>query len=249
MVKNNDLIYGIHPLMEALQGGMPMNKVFMKNGLRGEHVYALKGLIHKWNIPLQHVPMEKLNRLTNKNHQGVVGLTSPVPFHSLGDLIPGIFEKGQTPLIVVLDQITDMRNLGAVCRTAEAAGAHAVVIPEKGSAAITADTMKASAGALSYIPICRENNLKNTVMYLKDSGIQVVAAAGDAQMAYTSLNIGGPVAIIMGSEGKGISSQLLQMADHAVKIPMLGEISSLNVSVAAGILLFEMVRNRSLNPA
>lgn len=230
--------------MEALQGGVPMNKVFMKKGLRGQHADELKNLIHKWNIPLQHVPIEKLNRLTNKNHQGVAGLASPVPFHALEDVIPGIYDKGETPLIVVLDHITDIRNMGAVCRTAEAAGAHAVVIPAKGAAAITPETMKASAGALSYIPICRENNLINALELLENSGIQIVTADENAKMPYNQLEIKGPVALIMGSEGKGISEKMLQMAQHNVKIPMKGKISSLNVSVAAGILLFEIIKNQ-----
>ncbi len=237
-----DLIYGIHPMLEAARSGQAFDKVFIRKGMKGSNVDQLKQLLYQQEIPLQSVPVEKLNRLTGKNHQGIIGLMSPVPFQKIEDIVPGLFEAGKTPFILILDQISDIRNFGAITRTAEAAGVHALVIPGRGAASINADAMKTSAGALNYIPVCRSSNLIKTCEFLINSGITIAAASEKAQEVYYDHDLSGPIALVMGSEGEGISPALLEKAQVHLKLPMKGNISSLNVSVAAGILIYEIVR-------
>lgn len=244
-MKNDNLIYGIRPVMEAIHSGKDIDKLFIQNGLKGELFFELWKEVKERKIPFQYVPPEKLNRLTNNNHQGIVAFLSFVTYQRLDDILPEVFESGKVPLVIVLDRITDVRNLGAIARTAECAGADAIVVPEKGSAQMNADAVKTSAGALHHIPVCREPNLKFTLDVLKEYGFQVVAATEKADKLYYSADYSLPTALLLGSEEDGISHEYLKKADLQVKIPLLGEIASLNVSVAAGILLYEVVKQRS----
>jgi 23S rRNA (guanosine2251-2'-O)-methyltransferase len=196
------------------------------------------------NIPFQYVPVEKLNRLTAKNHQGIIAMVSELEYTELDKLVPMIFEQGRVPAFIILDGITDVRNLGAIARTAECAGFDALVIPSKGSAQINAEAIKTSAGALSVIPVCRTNSLTDAAKFLHESGFQLIAATEKAEMNYYQTDFTQPLAIIMGAEDTGIDPGLLKMADMLVKIPMQGKIKSLNVSAAAAVLFFEMVRQR-----
>ncbi|MFO8055646.1 MAG: 23S rRNA (guanosine(2251)-2'-O)-methyltransferase RlmB [Bacteroidales bacterium] len=245
-IKKN-LIYGIHPLQEALLSGKPFDKIFIRKGLKGENISRIKEMAGNFHIPLQQVPVEKLNRLTGKNHQGVVGLVAAVDFFTIEDIVPALYEQAKIPFILILDQISDIRNFGAICRTAEAAGVHAIVIPAKGAAGINEDAMKTSAGALNLIPLCRSHNLPAVCRFLKNSGINLMAASEKAAVIYQQADMQGPLAIIMGAEDKGIQAELLQYADMNIKLPMKGVISSLNVSVAAGILMYEVVRQRDIS--
>lgn len=241
---NNNFIYGIRPVMEAIHAGKEIEKIFITRGARGDLMQELKQLMRENTILYTEVPVEKLNRLTRKNHQDVVCFISSVTYQSIEDIIPAIFEKGETPLILVLDRITDVRNFGAIARTAECAGVHAIVIPAKGAAQINSDAVKTSAGALNSIPVCREKNLRNTLDYLKASGLQLIAATEKTPELVYSIDYTSPSAIIMGSEEDGISSDLLKLADKKIKIPLFGTIESLNVSVACGVVLFEAIRQR-----
>lgn len=244
--KNEDFIFGTRAVIEAVRAGKSIDKILIKNGLNNELFGELYQLIKENKIPFQYVPLEKINRITRKNHQGVVALISSIDFFRIEDLLPTIFEKGEDPFLLVLDQVTDVRNFGAIVRSAECAGVHAVIIPEKGAARIGADALKTSAGALNIVPVCRTPNLNVTVKYLKDSGIKLIAATEKASELYTKTNMEGPVAIIMGSEESGISDTLIRMADQLARIPIMGKIESLNVSVAASLMMYEAVRQRSL---
>ncbi len=230
--------------MEAIKGGEKPEKVLIQKGLKGENFQDLFQLIRQEKIPFQMGPVEKLNRITRKNHQGVIAFVSLITYQPLDVLLPMIFERGETPLLLILDRITDVRNLGAIARSAECAGAHALIIPEKGMAPISADAIKASAGALSRIPVCREANTLESIAFLQASGIRVSACKEKAGKSIYQTDLSGPQAIIMGSEDKGISAAALKMADEEMAIPMKGKIASLNVSVASGIVLFEALRQR-----
>jgi 23S rRNA (guanosine2251-2'-O)-methyltransferase len=195
-------------------------------------------------IPMQLVPVEKIDRITRKNHQGIVAFISPITYYNIEEIIPKLFEEGKTPLILILDQVTDVRNFGAIARTAEVAGVDAIIIPDKGAAQINSDALKTSAGALHLIPVCRVKSLAMTVKFLKNSGLKIVASTGKGEKFYDETNMKDPAAIIMGSEDLGIEAGLLRIADEWVKIPQSGQIESLNVSVAAGIIIFEAIRQR-----
>ena len=202
-------------------------------------------------MPFQFVPAEKLdiicqkNRLRSVSHQGVLAFVSAITYHDLTQVIPFVFEKSETPLILVLDEITDVRNFGAIARTAECAGVHAIIIPKKGSAQINTDAVKTSAGALNHIPVCRVDSLKSTIQFLKDSGLQIIACTEKAVENIQNINYTVPSAIVLGSEESGISTEIIKAADHLVKIPLFGKIASLNVSVATGIILYEAIRQRN----
>ncbi|WP_321285542.1 23S rRNA (guanosine(2251)-2'-O)-methyltransferase RlmB [uncultured Sunxiuqinia sp.] len=241
---SDDFIFGIRAVIEAIDSGKEVDKILIKKGLGGDLFKELFEKIREFQVPFQYVPMEKINRITRKNHQGVLAFISPVTFYELENFLPSVFEAGKNPLILVLDQVTDVRNFGAIVRTAECAGVDAIVIPEKGAARINADAVKTSAGALHLLPICRTKNLKESIVYLKESGLKIAAATEKSSFNYTQANLSGPTAIIMGSEEKGIEMQLLNLADEQVQIPILGKIESLNVSVAAGLLIYEAVRQR-----
>lgn len=242
----DEMIFGIRAVIEAIQAGKEIDKVLIKKGLIGDLFKEMFDLLRIHQVPFQYVPIEKINRISRKNHQGVLAFVSPVALQRIEDIIPTLYEDGKTPLILVLDQVTDVRNFGAIVRSAECAGVHAIVIPDKGSARINADAVKTSAGALHLVPVCRTRSLKETVSFLKDSGLKMVAATEKSNEVYSNANLTGPIAIIMGSEDTGIDPRLLAMADQQVKIPILGQIESLNVSVAAGLLIYEVVRQRGL---
>lgn len=239
-----DMVYGIRPVIEAIRSGKEVEKAFVQKGVRGESFNEMITLFKEYIIPYQVVPVEKLNKLTRKNHQGVVAYISPVSFCDIENLIPDLFERGIEPFFVIMDRITDVRNFGALLRTAEGAGVNAVVIPSKGSAQLNSGTIKSSAGAIYKVPICRAHNLKNVIEYLKASGIKVAAATEKTNTFYYEKDLTGPVAIILGSEGEGVSKEYLKRVDVKLKIPMMGEIESLNVSVAGGILMYEVLRQR-----
>lgn len=238
------MIFGLRPVIEAIEAGKELDKILIKKDLGSELARELFGAMKGTQIPLMRVPIEKLNRLTMKNHQGVVAYLSSVTYQHIEDIIPTIYEEGRTPFIVVLDGITDVRNFGAIARTCECAGVDAIVVPLRGGAAINADAVKTSAGALHNIPVCRENNLTDAVRFLKDSGISIYAASEKATENYTEFDYTTPVAIVMGAEDVGISPQILRLCDKMVGIPILGNIQSLNVAVATGVLTYEVVRQR-----
>jgi 23S rRNA (guanosine2251-2'-O)-methyltransferase len=245
--KNNnqtDLIFGIRPLIEAIEAGKEIDNVFIQEGLRGDLLGELKRVMQKRGIIYKQVPIEKINRITHKNHQGVIGFVSPVTFHRLEDIVTSVFEEGKSPLLLILDRITDVRNFGAIARSAACAGVDAVIIPSRGSSPINSDAVKTSAGALYSIPVCKEHNLKSTIEYLKECGLQIVAVTEKATDHYHQADFSGPTALLMGSEEDGISPEYLKLADARVKIPIIGKIASLNVSVATGIVLFEAVKQR-----
>lgn len=240
-----EMIFGTRTVIEAIQAGKEIDKILirrdMSNDLSRELYVALEGRA----VSIQKVPLEKLNQVTTKNHQGVVAFISPVQFQRIEDIIPMVYEEGRTPFILVLDNITDVRNFGAIARTAECAGVDAIVIPARGGASINADAVKTSAGALLSIPVCREQNLKQSINLLKLSGLKIVGASEKGKRNFTETSMKEPLAIIMGSEDDGITPEFLQMCDEVVKIPILGTIQSLNVSVAAGVMMYEVVRQRS----
>lgn len=240
----NDYIFGIRAVMEAIESGKQIDKVLVRNDLNGQLAGELFSLLRAHDIRPQRVPEQKLNRITRKNHQGVIAFVSAVHYHNLRQVVPTLFEDGILPMLVVLDGITDVRNFGAIARTAECCGVNAIVIPERGSAAVNADAVKTSAGALLHLPVCRERSLREAVEYLRLSGYTIVAASEKADINYTKADFTGPVAIVMGAEDVGISQDILQLCDTMVSIPMFGHIGSLNVSVAAGVMLYEAVRQR-----
>lgn len=238
------LIFGLRPVIEAIRAGKEMDRLFIQNGLKNELFGELMGLLKKHNIPYQYVPVEKLNRLTMKNHQGVVGYVSSITYHKIHDLLPGLFEEGKTPLLLILDRITDVRNFGAIARTAECSGVHAIIIPSKGAAQINADAIKTSAGALHKIPVCREDDLKEVIDFLRESGLLVIGCTEKTDTLYYEPEYDLPAAIVLGSEEDGISPEYLKRCDARAKIPLMGTIGSLNVSVACGVILYEAVRQR-----
>lgn len=243
-MKEKEMIFGIRAVIEAAEAGKNIDKVLVKRDLQGALFKELLDVLRNYEIPMQRVPIERIDRITRKNHQGVIAFTSAVAYQKLEDIIPFLYEEGKNPLIVVLDGITDVRNFGAIARTCEVAGVDAIVIPERGSVSVNADAVKTSAGALHVIPVCRERNLKEAVQFLKNSGVKVVAATEKAADNYTVSDLSVPVAIVMGSEDLGVSNEILRICDHLVKIPQFGTIQSLNVSVACGVMVYEAVRQR-----
>src|SRR5665213_2200833 len=200
-IGKNPLVFGLHPVIEAIESGKELEKVLVQNNLQGPLSKELLFMLRERNIPFQYVPVEKLNRITTKNHQGVIAHIAEVTYHKAENLLPGIFEAGKTPLFVLLDQITDVRNLGAIIRSAECAGADAVIVPQKGSAQINEETMKASAGALNLLPICREKDISETLQFLIDGGLQAVACTEKGEYFYTSVDYTMPTVLVLGSEG------------------------------------------------
>lgn len=239
-----DYIFGTRAIIEALEAGKTLDKIMVKRD--GSNV-LLNELFEKakiYNVPVIKVPVEKLNRITRKNHQGAIAILSPVTYHKLEDLVPEIYERGDVPFCVILDGVTDARNFGAIARTCECAGVDFIVIPERNSASVTSDSVKASAGALFHIPVCREKDLSRSVSFLKDSGYKIIGASEKAIENYTETDMKVPLAIIMGAEDTGISIDILRKCDDLVSIPIKGKIGSLNVGVATGVLAYEVVRQR-----
>ena len=244
MEKESNIIFGVKPVIEAINAGKEIDKLYIQRDISGSGLSELRNAIKKAKIPFSHVPVQKLNKMTSSNHQGVVGYISPIDLVDIETLVPTLFEEGKTPLIFVLDKITDVRNFGAIARTAECAGVDAIVIPKRESAQINGDALKTSAGALNRIAVCKVNNLTDTVMFLQASGISIVACTEKTEDLIYDVDYKTPVAIVMGNEERGVSNQILRIADAKGKIPMLGEISSLNVSVAAGIIVYEAIKQR-----
>ncbi|MFP3861094.1 MAG: 23S rRNA (guanosine(2251)-2'-O)-methyltransferase RlmB [Bacteroidales bacterium] len=240
----NSIIYGFHSVQEAINTGTPFDKILFRKGIKSETFSEIFQEIREKGIPYQFVPQQKLDSITRKNHQGVIAFIAPVEIQKIEDILPGLFEQGKNPFLMILDKVTDVRNFGAITRTAECAGVDAIVVPAKNSAGINEDAVKTSAGALLKVPICRTIDLTRTAQYIKDSGIQLVATNEDSKSEYYNVDYIKPTALIMGAEDTGVSGQLLQLADSIVKIPMAGEIGSLNVSVAAGIMMYEVVKQR-----
>ena len=244
-MNKDEFVFGTRAVIEAIKTDRFIEKIFLKKGLKNELSLELFQLIREEQIPFQFVPVEKINRITRKNHQGVLALLSPIEYHNIEALLPGIYESGKDPFLLILDQVTDVRNFGAIVRSAECAGVNAIIIPEKGTARIGGDAIKTSAGAIHYVPICKVQSLSKTINYLKNSGIKITAATEKATTAYTNAKLNVPLAIVMGSEESGISKPVLDLADELLTIPILGKIKSLNVSVAAAIMLYEAVRQKS----
>ncbi len=242
--KEVDIIYGRHPVLEAIRSGRPMDKVVIQKGIRGPFEKEVRQLTREHNIPLQVAPRERMAKMVRGNHQGILGLVSPIRYYRLEDVLPGLFEKSVQPLVVVLDGVTDVRNLGAIARSAEGMGAHALVIAVKGSAQVNADAVKASAGALDRLPVCREPSMQKALDLLRMSGLRLLVSSVQANKAIYEEDLTGPVALVLGSEGEGVSRETEQKADALLKIPLVGQMESYNVSVAAGILLYEIVRQR-----
>jgi 23S rRNA (guanosine2251-2'-O)-methyltransferase len=245
-MKKETYIYGIRPTIEAIKAGKELEKVFIQNGLRGEGFHELFSLIKEIEIPYQFVPIEKLNRLSRQNHQGVISYVSEITYQLVEDLVPFAFEHGKMPLFIILDRVTDVRNVGSIARTAECAGADGLIIPARGSAQINSDAIKTSAGALYKLPVVRAQNVKDTIQFLRNSGLTIVAATEKSDKDYTACDMNRPLAVIMGSEGEGISEEYLKLTDEEIRIPLAGDIESLNVSVATGVILFEVLRQRNL---
>lgn len=245
MIEKNEMIFGVRAVIEAVQAGKEIDKILVKKDIQSDLSKELFLAIKGKDINVQRVPVERINRITRKNHQGVIAFVSQVTYQKIDDIIPFLYEQGKSPFIVLLDGITDTRNFGAIARTCECAGVDAIVIPSKNSVTVTADAIKTSAGALHSLPVCRENNLSEAINFMKDSGIRIIAATEKGEKNYTECDCAGPVCIVMGAEDKGIPYEHLRLCDELVKIPQFGTIGSLNVSVAAGILIYEVVRQRN----
>ena len=242
--KNKQIIFGRHPVVDAIQSGTTFDKLILQQGIRGDFEKEIRALSKIHNIPLQVAPKERLAKLIGGNHQGILGFISLIPYYKLEDVLPMVYEKSEQPLFLVLDGITDIRNIGAIARSAEVSGAHALIIGKKGSAPVNADAIKSSAGALMKIPVCRESSLVGAVDYLQLSGIRVFASDLKGQKPIYDLDLTVPSAFILGAEGEGINRSLLEKADEAFIIPQKGSTDSFNVSVAAGIMLYELMRQR-----
>ncbi len=242
--RTENVIYGVHSVLEALQSEQEIEKVVLQNSSKGEWIPELRKLVAEREIPLQYLPGEALSRMVKGNHQGVAAFVSPIQYQPIESIIPWVYEQGKTPLVIILDRITDVRNFGAIARTAECSGVDAIVVPSRGSAQINADAIKTSSGALLSLPVARSANLKTTIQFLKDSGLQIVAATEKARSVLWTANLRQPTALIMGSEEDGVSPEYLKICDLQVKIPLSGTLASLNVSVAAAMFLYEALRQR-----
>lgn len=244
-MNEKEMVFGIQSMTEALKSGKNIEKIFLQKELAGGQKFQeIIQMAYQQGVPIQKVPVQKINYFTRKNHQGVLGLVAAVTYLDMSNIIQTLYEEGKTPFILVLDRITDVRNFGAIARTAECAGVDAIIVPLKGGAQITSDALKTSSGALNYVKVCREKDLFRAVEYLKDSGLQIVACTEKTNQSIYEIDFKAPTALVMGSEEDGISPEILQIAHKKGKIPLLGEIGSLNVSVSTGIALYEAVRQR-----
>lgn len=244
MIEKNEMIFGLRAVLEALEADKEIDKVLVKKDLQGDLAKELFAALKGTDIPIQRVPVERLNRITRKNHQGVIAFISAVSYQKAENLVPMLFEDGKNPFFLALDGITDVRNFGAIARTCECAAVDAILIPTTNSVSVNADAVKTSAGALHKLPVCRERNLTDTLRYLKECGFRLIAATEKGDYDYTKADYTGPLCIVMGAEDKGVSYDNLALCDEWVRIPMLGTIESLNVSVAAGILIYEAIKQR-----
>lgn len=240
----SDYIFGIRAVIEAIEAGKEIDKIMIAKDLQGDLASELIAKARNARVVMQRVPVERINRITRKNHQGVIALMSAIIYYRLDHLVPELYEAGLLPFIVILDGITDVRNFGAIARTCECAGVDAIVIPEHGSVSVGGDAIKTSAGALHHIPVARVGSTSWAVRFLKENGYKVVAVSEKADENYTQISYTDPVAIVLGAEDTGISPEVLRQADVRASIPMFGKIGSLNVSVAAGVTIYEVVRQR-----
>lgn len=245
MNSKQETIFGIYPVQEAISSDVIIDKLYIQKGIANPKIDEIVRNLENKDATIAFVPVEKLNRLTRGNHQGVVAITSPIAFHSLEDIVEHTLDSKKLPLFLILDQISDVRNFGAILRTAECTGVDAVIIQKKGGAPVTGDTVKTSAGAIFKIPICKVDHIKDAIFYLQGSGVKIIAASEKTNTSLYDLVLDKSLAIVMGSEGKGISNSVLQLSDEKAALPLLGEINSLNVSVACGAFLYEVVRQRS----
>jgi len=242
---NYEIIFGVHPVLEAINSDVSIEKILIRQNTKISSHKELRKLAEDKNIPIQYVPEEKIKLFTrNHNTQGIIAIISKIEFQNIENLIPIIYERGEIPFLVILDSITDVRNFGAIARTCECAGVHAIIIPTKKTAPVNSIAIKSSAGALTKIPVCRSNNIKNTINYLKQTGIKCISVSEKGNKNYFEINYKEPLAFIFGSEEKGINKEIIKISDEIIKIPMVGTIQSLNVSVAAGIIIFETLKNR-----
>lgn len=244
MIDKTQYIYGVHAVLEAIDAGKDIDKILLSKTLNDETAKEISERARQLRVPVQRVPVQKIDRITRRNHQGVLAILAAVTYYRVEDLVPQLFDEGVNPFVVVLDGVTDVRNFGAVARTCECAGVNAIVIPERESVSVNADAVKTSAGALNYLPVCRERNLVNAVKLLRDSGFKIVGTSDKQHLPYTKADYTGPVAIVLGAEDKGISPEIMKLCDTQVLIPEFGNINSLNVSVAGGIMIYEVVRQR-----
>ncbi|HOK50462.1 MAG: 23S rRNA (guanosine(2251)-2'-O)-methyltransferase RlmB [Bacteroidales bacterium] len=243
----SQVIYGIHAVLEAIRSGKELERVILKKEFTGPVLGEILKYCRDHQVPYQFVPPVRLDKITSKNHQGVIAFLSQISYQPIEQIVPQLFEEGQTPFFLVLDHVTDVRNFGSIARTAECAGVHAIIVPEKGSALINADAIKTSSGALHTINVCRVSSLIDSVKFLKDSGILLYAATEKGSQLYFEADLTQPSAIVIGSEGKGISPEILRLCHSHIRIPVLGKINSLNAAVAAGIILYEKVRQQLLH--
>ena len=240
----NQKIYGTRAIIEAINAGKAIDKIYLQKGLSNPLSKQLEGLVKANGISVSYVPQEKLHKLSSQNHQGAIASISPIIFQEFNDVIDTLVQSDKPALILLLDQLSDVRNFGAIIRTAECTGVDAIVIPKSGGAPVTEDTIKTSAGAIFNLPICKVDHLKDALFYLQGSGVQVIAATEKTDNLLYDIDFTKPTAIVMGSEGKGVTEGLLKLVDEKAKLPMSGKISSLNVSVACGAFLYEVVRQR-----
>lgn len=244
--QQSDLVFGIHPILEGLNAGRNFDKLLILNTLKSDQVKEIIELAREKGISINKVPQQKLDRVTRKNHQGVIGFIAPIEFQEIENILPTIFSEGKNPFILILDRVSDVRNFGAIIRTAECAGVDAIIIPKKGAAQISAETIKTSTGAIFNIPICKVPGIESVLPFLLDSGIHLVACTEKAEDLYTEIDYNIPIGIIMGSEESGIALSNIKKCDSKVKLPMAGKTGSLNVSVAAGVIMYEVIRQRNL---
>ena len=243
-MKNNDIVFGTRPVLEAINSGKTLEKLFIQKNLKKEILEKIKSKLSNKKINISYVPKEKLNRITKKNHQGIICYISPISYQPIEEIIQRVFEKGKDPFVIILDRITDTRNFGAISRVADASGVDAIIIPEKESAIITSDSIKTSAGAINYMPICKVKSLRSTANFLKESGLKLVSCTEKGDKKFYDADLTSPCCIILGSEKDGISNSLMDISDERLNIPMKGNVESLNVSSSASVILFEVVRQR-----
>ncbi|MCB0380556.1 MAG: 23S rRNA (guanosine(2251)-2'-O)-methyltransferase RlmB [Flavobacteriales bacterium] len=244
MKEKENIIFGIHPVIEAIKSGKEIEKVYIQQDIQGQGLTELRNVIKKSKVPFSHVPVQRLNKYTQGAHQGVLCFISPIETQDIEDVLARVFEEGKVPLVLILDRVTDVRNFGAITRTAECLGVQAIIIPKRESAQINEDAIKTSTGAIFRMPICKVDNLTDTLFLLKDSGLNIVSCTEKTDRLISEVDFNQPTAIIMGNEEKGIANQLLKNSNDLAKIPMVGEIASLNVSVAAGMVIYEASKQR-----
>ncbi len=241
-----ETVFGVRPIIEAFKAGKTFDKILLQENLKSDGIDEIKEFIRRKKVSKLIAPKQKLNNITSKNHQGVIGFISPIEFVNIETVLTNLYKKNKIPFILILDKISDVRNFGAIVRTAECAGVHCVIIPKKGAAQLNSDAIKTSAGALYRVPICKSGNIRETGELLKKTEITIVVATERGAEDYTKVNFKGPLALVLGSEEKGVSFDLIGLADHKARIPIKGDIESLNVSVAAGILMFEALKQRNI---